>query len=119
MPTRLDCPTVRSATRGASPESLPKGVDMTSFKVCCGQQYRARRCTAVAFLLILAIDPSALLAAETTAGDLPRVLKYGDGKADGKKSYGGSGHMIRFELPEGASEVRGIRIHGSRYGHPQ
>jgi RNA polymerase sigma-70 factor (ECF subfamily) len=46
-------------------------------------------------------------------------LKYGDGKADGKKSYGGSGHMIRFELPDGVTHVRGIRVHGSRYGLPQ
>jgi RNA polymerase sigma-70 factor (ECF subfamily) len=49
----------------------------------------------------------------------PTVLSYGDGKADGKKSYGGGGHMIRFELPEGITNVRGIRIHGSRYGVPQ
>ena len=49
----------------------------------------------------------------------PTILSYGDGKADGKKSYGGNGHMIRFELPEGVTKVRGIRIHGSRYGVPQ
>jgi beta-lactamase regulating signal transducer with metallopeptidase domain len=49
----------------------------------------------------------------------PTVLKYGDGKADGKKSYGGSGQLIRFELPKGVNKIRGIRIHGSRYGYPQ
>ncbi len=49
----------------------------------------------------------------------PALLSYGDGKADGKKSYGGSGHMIRFELPEGVTKVRGLRIYGSRYGLPQ
>jgi beta-lactamase regulating signal transducer with metallopeptidase domain len=49
----------------------------------------------------------------------PALLSYGDGKADGKKSYGGSGHMIRFELPDGVTSVRGLRIHGSRYGLPQ
>jgi beta-lactamase regulating signal transducer with metallopeptidase domain len=49
----------------------------------------------------------------------PALLSYGDGKADGKKSYGGNGHMIRFELPEGVTHVRGLRIHGSRYGLPQ
>jgi RNA polymerase sigma-70 factor (ECF subfamily) len=27
--------------------------------------------------------------------------------------------MIRFEMPEGISKVRGLRIHGSRYGVPQ
>jgi beta-lactamase regulating signal transducer with metallopeptidase domain len=49
----------------------------------------------------------------------PALLSYGDGKADGKKSYGGNGHMIRFDMPEGISKARGIRIHGSRYGVPQ
>ncbi len=47
------------------------------------------------------------------------VLKYGDGKADGKKSLGGSGEMIRFELPDGVTRVSGIKIHGARYGYPQ
>jgi RNA polymerase sigma-70 factor (ECF subfamily) len=27
--------------------------------------------------------------------------------------------MIRFELPEGVTKIKGIRIHGSRYGYPQ
>jgi hypothetical protein len=49
----------------------------------------------------------------------PTLLSYGDGKAEGKKSFGGSGHMIRFELPEGVTSVRGLRIHGSRYGTAQ
>ncbi|HEX4070496.1 MAG TPA: hypothetical protein VHX68_04985 [Planctomycetaceae bacterium] len=47
------------------------------------------------------------------------ILKYGDGKADGKKSLGGSGEMIRFELPDGVTRVSGIKIHGARYGYPQ
>jgi RNA polymerase sigma-70 factor (ECF subfamily) len=49
----------------------------------------------------------------------PTVLSYGDGKPDGKKSYGGNGHMIQFEMPEGVTKIKGIRIHGSRYGLPQ
>jgi beta-lactamase regulating signal transducer with metallopeptidase domain len=49
----------------------------------------------------------------------PAILSYGDGKPDGKKSYGGSGHLIQFELPKGITKVRGIRIHGSRYGLPE
>lgn len=49
----------------------------------------------------------------------PVLLSYGDGKPDGKKSYGGSGQMIRFELPEGVTKIKGLRIHGSRYGYPQ
>ena len=44
-------------------------------------------------------------------------LKYGDGKADGKKSLGGTGEMIRFELPDKSQKVRGLRIHSARYGH--
>lgn len=55
----------------------------------------------------------------STESRSPALLSYGDGKADGKKSYGGGGHMIRFQMPEGVSKVRGLRIHGSRYGLPQ
>ncbi|MCA9096264.1 MAG: hypothetical protein KDA68_22445, partial [Planctomycetaceae bacterium] len=50
---------------------------------------------------------------------LGMLLKYGDEKADGKKSLGGSGEIIHFELPEGISEVKGLKIHASRYGYPQ
>src|SRR5262245_24661632 len=58
-------------------------------------------------------------AALATAGDGPRTLKYGDGRADGKQSLGGSGELIEFSLPSGASKVAGVRIHGSRYGPPE
>jgi RNA polymerase sigma-70 factor (ECF subfamily) len=47
------------------------------------------------------------------------LLKYGDEQADGKKSLGGSGEMIRFELPKETQKVIGIKIHGSRYGYPR
>ena len=60
--------------------------------------------------------------AENKAGEksvAPPILKYGDGKADGKRSLAGSGEMIRFELPDGIRLVRGIKIHGARYGYPQ
>ena len=67
--------------------------------------------------MMLAASPPAH--ADTATERAPTVLKYNDGKADGKKSIGGSGEMIRFELPEGVTKVRGIRIHGSRYGLPQ
>jgi hypothetical protein len=46
-------------------------------------------------------------------------LKYGDGKADGKMSLCGSGEMIKFSLPTETGEIKGIRIHGSRYGGPR
>lgn len=60
----------------------------------------------------------------STDGDSPKshtpgLLSYGDQKPDGKKSYGGSGPMIRFELPEGVTKIKGLRIHGSRYGTAQ
>ena len=45
-----------------------------------------------------------------------QVLKYHDGKADGKKSYGGSGEMIEFTMPEGFTKLTAVVIHGSRYG---
>lgn len=48
-----------------------------------------------------------------------RVLKYGDNKADGKKSIAGAGEMIRFTLPEGVNAVRALRVHCARYGYPQ
>ncbi len=60
------------------------------------------------------IDRSAERAAE-----IPDVLKHGDATADGKRSLGGSGEMIRFTMPPGARGVKGLRIHGSRYGTPQ
>lgn len=47
------------------------------------------------------------------------VLRYGDGTPDGKKSLGGSGEIIAFEMPSAESKVGGIRIHGSRYGVPK
>ncbi|HEX2475161.1 MAG TPA: M56 family metallopeptidase [Lacipirellulaceae bacterium] len=54
---------------------------------------------------------------ETSRDDRPpALLSYGDGKADGKMSYGDSGHSIRFEMPKGVNKIRGLRIHGSRYG---
>jgi hypothetical protein len=68
---------------------------------------------------VLLVAGAANVAADATGSDSPALLKYGDGKADGKKSYGGSGQMIRFELPAGVSKVRGIKIHGSRYGLPK
>ena len=49
----------------------------------------------------------------------PTPGKYNDGTADGKKSLGGSGEMIRFTMPDGNQKIDGIRIHGSRYGVPK
>ena len=63
---------------------------------------------------------TALVAVSALAA--PTILKYGDGKADGKKSLGGNGEMIKFTLPSGPGlmkKVEGLRIHGSRYGYPK
>jgi hypothetical protein len=46
------------------------------------------------------------------------TLKHDDNRADGKRSFGGSGEMVRFSLPEGNWKVKGIQLHGSRYGLP-
>jgi hypothetical protein len=48
------------------------------------------------------------------------VLKYGDGKPDGKKSIAGAGEMIRFTMPEGQTNaLKALRVHAARYGYPQ
>jgi hypothetical protein len=48
------------------------------------------------------------------------LLKYGDGKPDGKKSIAGAGEMIRFTMPERQSNaLKSLRIHAARYGYPQ
>ncbi len=46
-------------------------------------------------------------------------LKYNDDAPDGKKSLGGSGEMIEFTGPSDTNNVKGIRIHGARYGYPE
>ena len=45
------------------------------------------------------------------------VLKYGDGKADGKKSIAGTGEMIAFALPNATQKLKSLRVHCARYGH--
>ena len=48
------------------------------------------------------------------------LLKYGDGKPDGKKSVAGAGEMIRFTMPKGQTNaLKALRVHATRYGHPQ
>ena len=70
-------------------------------------------------VLAAAMILSLATAAWATTKATVSVLKYGDEKADGKKSLGGSGEMIKFSLPSAGRQVAGIRIHGSRYGNPQ
>lgn len=73
-------------------------------------------------LLVAAASPQRQTQTDEQESDSPNVskpavaIKYGDGKADGKKSLGGTGEMIRFELPNKSQKVRGLRIHAARYG---
>lgn len=43
---------------------------------------------------------------------------YADDEPDGKKSLGGSGEMIQFELSPEKRTLAGVEVHGSRYGSP-
>ncbi len=45
------------------------------------------------------------------------ILKYDDGKPDGRKSIAGTGEMIQFTLPNTTQKLRSVRIHCSRYGY--
>ena len=57
-------------------------------------------------------------AADST-GKAKTIIKYGDGKPDGKKSIAGTGEMVRFELPDESQKLLSVRIHCARYGAPQ
>lgn len=58
--------------------------------------------------------------AEKSAAKPVLLLKYGDGKPDGKQSVAGAGEMIRFNMPKGqTNSVKALRLHGARYGYPQ
>lgn len=46
-------------------------------------------------------------------------LSYVDNTAEGKQSFGGSGHAVRFERSNDASRVVAIEVFGSRYGYPE
>lgn len=47
------------------------------------------------------------------------IVKYGDGKPDGKKSIAGTGKVIKFTLPDESQKLRGLKIHCARYGYPK
>lgn len=47
------------------------------------------------------------------------ILKYGDGKANDKRSLAGTGEAIRFTLPDSSQKLRNLRVHSSRYGYPK
>lgn len=68
--------------------------------------------------LAIAADPPA------TAPSAPfmptnKILKYHDGKSEGRRSIGGSGQLIEFTVPDGYPNLTAISIFGARYGTPQ
>lgn len=71
--------------------------------------------------LTIAADPPATAPAAPSAPATPtnKILKYHDGRSDGKRSIGGSGQMIEFTMPEGYTKLTAISIFGARYGMPQ
>lgn len=79
----------------------------------------------IASLASILLAGAFAVAAEEAAGPTTQpaigtqMLKYHDGKAEGKKSYGGSGEMIEFSMPDGFTKLAGVSIFGSRYGMPQ
>lgn len=44
------------------------------------------------------------------------ILKYDDGKPDGKKSIAGTGEMIHFTAPDANHKLKSLRLHCARYG---
>jgi hypothetical protein len=55
----------------------------------------------------------------TASAAAPLVLKYHDGRPDGKKSIAGSGEMIQFTLAADSQKLKGLRLHCARYGNLQ
>ncbi len=47
------------------------------------------------------------------------IVKYHDGKAEGRKSIAGTGEMMEFTLPDKTQQLKGIQIHCARYGYPK
>jgi len=64
-------------------------------------------------------DPVAAEAPSATDTKPQTILKYDDGKPDGKKSVAGTGEMVRFELPNEAQKLISLRVHCARYGTAQ
>jgi hypothetical protein len=48
----------------------------------------------------------------------PQEVARDDGKAAGKRSMAGSGHVVVFDAPAENSFLTAVKIHGSRYGMP-
>lgn len=48
----------------------------------------------------------------------PRTLTHDDGKPAGKSSIAGSGHAVRFTVPDASWYLTAVEIYGARYGTP-
>ncbi len=70
-------------------------------------------------VLVLRREGSRFAVETVSPSDLsghPVTLKHDDGAKAGHKSLAGSGHAVRFQMPSGKWYLRGVMIHGSRYG---
>jgi len=70
-------------------------------------------------LLVHKRTKSGFVARTAKAGELlgqPLELTHDDGRQTGKGSFGGSGHVVRFEAPGDDWYLTDVRIYGSRYG---
>jgi hypothetical protein len=103
---------------------LPRLSHAEDLVMTCAFSLGARPIVCVAFIVIAAAARPSVAAESKPAADKPAkpvlLLKYGDGKPDGKKSIAGAGEMIQFTMPEGQSNaLKSLRVHGARYGYPQ
>jgi len=76
------------------------------------------RPTTILMTLVLTFCSSVVVAQEKSSKPT-LLIKYGDGKADGKRSIAGTGEMIGFALPDESQLFKGLRVHSARYGHPK
>ena len=82
----------------------------------------AQRASAAILMLAISLAAVSVVAQdkpEKDSSSTPRILRHHDGTAEGRKSLGGSGEMIRFEGVKESAKITALRIHGSRYGTPQ
>jgi hypothetical protein len=90
----------------------------------CAFILRARLIVCVTAVITVIAALSSAAAESKPAADAPSkpvlLVKYGDGKPEGKKSIAGAGEMIEFTMPEGQSNaLKSLRVHAARYGYPQ
>jgi beta-lactamase regulating signal transducer with metallopeptidase domain len=52
-------------------------------------------------------------------GDVAKELSHDDGKMADKRSIGGGGYGVRFEVDSDSYYVTSVSLHGSRYGEPR